>query len=42
MSNTDRAAIAALRAYAVATRNWELKTDLLAIAAELDNNPQPS
>jgi hypothetical protein len=36
IDGTDRAAIAALRAYAVATRNWELKTDLLAIAAELE------
>ena len=35
IDGTDRAAIAALEAYAVATRNWELKTDLLALAAEL-------
>jgi len=36
IDGTDRAAIAALRAYAVATRNWELKPDLLAIATELE------
>jgi hypothetical protein len=35
IDGTDRAAIAALEAYAVATRNWELKTDLLALATEL-------
>jgi hypothetical protein len=36
IDGTDRAAIAALRAYARATRNWELKADLLAIATELE------
>lgn len=35
IDGTDRAAIAAIEAYAVATRNWELKTDLFALAAVL-------
>ena len=42
INGTDRAAaIAALEAYAVATRNWELKTDLLALAAELRQEGRP-